>query len=37
MQRNVVTTAKRQLPELTANYTLSSLMSGNGVHWDGGG
>ena len=29
MQRNVVTTAKRQLRDLTANYTLGSLISGN--------
>ena len=29
MQRNVVTTAKRQLLDLTANYTLSSVISGN--------
>ena len=29
MQRNVVTTAKRQLPDVTANYLLSSLISGN--------
>ena len=29
MQRNVITTAKRQLLDLTANYTLSSVISGN--------
>ena len=29
MQRNAGTTAKRQLPDLTANYTLSSRISGN--------
>ena len=29
MQRSVATTAQRKLPDLTANSTLSSLMSGN--------
>ena len=29
MQRNAVTTAKRQLPDLTAVHTLNSLRSGN--------
>ena len=29
MQRNVATIAKRQLPDLTTNYLLSSLISGN--------
>ena len=29
MQRNAVTTAKRQLPDVTANYIWNSLVRGN--------
>ena len=43
MQRTVIATAKRQLPDPTANYLLSSLIGGNAAtpplplgQWSGG-